>query len=179
MDSGATLPLPPLEEIYRCHASVVFRLVSRLLGPGATEADVDDMVQEVFITIDRARHGYRQEGSHFAFVYGVTTRVVMRQLRGRRRYRAMLDRFESQRVESTTVPPDPEETAVQREQVRRLWSALMRIPPERRVPLLLYRVEGLSAREVADALGLGEEAVRSRIRRAQRELERQLGGRRA
>ncbi len=172
-EGGAALPA--LEVLYQRHAPAVLRLVSRLLGPGATEADVDDMTQEVFITVDRARRGFRGEGTEFAFVYGVTTRVVMRQLRGRRRYRDMIARFEAGSEATTALRPNPEETAAQREQVRRVWGALLRIPSSRRVPLLLYRLEGLTAPEIAAALDLGEEAVRSRIRRGQSELERYLG----
>lgn len=166
--------VPTLEDLYRAHATDVFRLVSRLLGPTATHADVDDLVQEVFMTVDRALSGFRGDGTPFSFVYGVTTRVVMRHLRSRRRYREMIDRFEAGPVARPAAPPDPAETAEQRELVHRVWGALLRIKADRRIVFVLANIEGRTAPEIAEMLDLSEEAVRSRLRRARTELEQRL-----
>lgn len=166
---GSGQELPPLEALYAAHAHDVFRLVSRILGPGAAQADVDDLVQEAFMTVDRLRGQYRGEGSPYAFVYGVTTRRVLRHLRGRRRYTAMLGRFEKAHPEAA-LPPNPEETAEHRQAVSRLGRALEKVKPERRVVLILHRLEGLSAPEIGRLLNLSEEAVRSRLRRARSDL---------
>jgi len=55
-----------------------------------------------------------------------------------------------------------------------VWGALVRIDADRRVVLILHQLEGLSTKEIAEALDLGEEAVRSRLRRARTELETRL-----
>ena len=55
-----------------------------------------------------------------------------------------------------------------------MWGALVRIDADRRVVLVLHQLEGLSTKEIAEALDLGEEAVRSRLRRARTELETRL-----
>lgn len=56
----------------------------------------------------------------------------------------------------------------------RLLELLAELPPERRELLALRYGEGLSTREIAQLLDLGEAAVRQRLSRTRRELERQL-----
>ncbi len=173
-EGGAETSLAPtLEGLFRAHADDVARIVARLLGPAASADDVDDVSQQVFIAIHRALPRFRGEASVTTWIYGISTRVVLQHLRGWRRYRAMITRFEASTV-FDAAPIGVEETVAQREALRRVWSALLRIAPERRVVLVLHELEGKSTREVAAALELGEEAVRSRLRRARQELEARL-----
>ena len=69
--------------------------------------------------------------------------------------------------------PSPEEALV----ARRRWAATRRaisgLPPNQRAVLVLVRFEGLSYRETAEALGITEGAVESRLFRAMRRLEAQ------
>jgi RNA polymerase sigma factor (sigma-70 family) len=58
-----------------------------------------------------------------------------------------------------------------REQVR---AALIRLPERDREVLVMYHLEQLTAGEIAEVLGLTEEAVRSRQRRALRRITRLL-----
>lgn len=164
-----------LEALFRRHAQDVCRIVSRLLGPAASEADVDDLAQQVFIAIHKALPKFRGDSEVTTWIYGISTRVVLQHLRGRRRYRAMIDRFEAaSSFGSAATPTSPEETAAQRQALRRVWGALLRIKPERRVVFVLYEIEGLSAPEIAQALQISEDAVRSRLKRARRELADRL-----
>lgn len=166
---GTTLTL---EVLFRRHAEDVCRIVSRLLGPAASTADVDDLAQQAFIAIHRALPRFRGESQVTTWIYGITTRVVWQELRSRRRYRAMVDRFE--RLVLPDPPPGIEETVEQREALKRVWSALLRIDADRRVVLVLHELEGLSAKEIGGLLELSEEAVRSRLRRGRKELEELL-----
>ncbi len=161
-----------LEVLFRRHAGDVCRIVSRLLGPSASNADVDDIAQQVFLQIHRALPRFRGESQVTTWIYGISARVVWQELRTRRRYRAMVDRFEQ-----TSIPDPPagvEETLEQREALKRVWGALVRIDADRRVVLVLHELEGLSAKEIGGLLELSEEAVRSRLRRGRKELEEHL-----
>jgi DNA-directed RNA polymerase specialized sigma24 family protein len=53
---------------------------------------------------------------------------------------------------------------------RRLGIAIAALPPAMKEPLILAAIEGLSQREVADALGIIEKAVETRIRRTRARL---------
>lgn len=175
---AAARPTYTLESIFRAHARDVWRIVGRLLGPAAPRADVDDLGQQVFLAVHRALPGYRGDSALSTWLYGICARVVLQHLRGRRRHRAMIERFES----SAIIEPVPgvEEAVAQREALARVWRALEQMAPDRRVVFVLTELEGLGAREVGEALGLEEEAVRSRLRRARSELAERLdraGGR--
>ena len=66
--------------------------------------------------------------------------------------------------------PDPAALAdesLEREEMRRLVRESIRdLPPESRIVLVMRDMEGLSTQEVAEALGLGESAVKMRLHRA-------------
>jgi RNA polymerase sigma-70 factor (ECF subfamily) len=64
----------------------------------------------------------------------------------------------------------PEEQAVSREGLQRLARAVGRLPSEFRAAFLLRAEEGLSFREIADALGLTEETARWRVFKARQKL---------
>lgn len=160
------------ETLFRRHVGDVCRIVTRLLGPGASEADVDDIVQQVFIQADRALPKFRGESKVTTWLYGIATRVVLHNLRGRRRYRAMIDRFESSMNDRPAH--DPESALADRDAVRKVWGALLHIEPKKRIVFVLYEIEGMTAPEIAETVGISEAAVRTRLRRARGELVKRL-----
>jgi len=162
-----------VDGLFRAHVNDVVRIVSRLLGPTASNADVDDLTQQVFIQVHRSLPRFRGDSAVTTWIYGIASRVVLQHLRGRRRYRSMIDRCESSQVFDHS-PRGVHETVEQRQALRRVWKVLLRIKPERRVVFVLHEIEGLTAREIGEALDIKEEAVRSRLRRARADLEARL-----
>src|SRR5439155_341933 len=65
----------------------------------------------------------------------------------------------------------PEEGASSRELARQLEAAVEELPPKQRAALLLSRVDGLAYRDVAEALGCTEGAVKALLFRATQPLE--------
>ena len=55
-----------------------------------------------------------------------------------------------------------------------LLEALRRIPLDYQIAIELYEWEGLKAVEVAEVIGIGEAALRSRVHRAKQELRAQI-----
>ena len=163
------------DELFEAHADRVFRMVRRLLGPGAAEADVDDVVQQVFIAAHRSLHRFRGDAQVTTWLGGIAAKKVLMHLRSRRRHRAMLDRLE--REGGVPIEADDLHRQVERRQeVRRVWRALMTLSAKKRVVFLLFEVEGHSAPEIADLLNIREGTVRSRLQHARRELMSALNG---
>jgi RNA polymerase sigma-70 factor (ECF subfamily) len=80
------------------------------------------------------------------------------------------------------APRDPEDAAAGSEAQQRVQAALLELPEDLRVAILLYDIEGQSYQEVARALGIPEGTVKSRIHRARnalRDLLRSYVGREA
>ena len=155
-----------LEGLFRAHAEDVHRIVRRLLGPAATEADVDDLVQQVFLAVHRALPKFRKESKTSTWIYGIASRTVLHHLRGRRRYQVMVSRLE----EEPWPVERPEPKLESRDELRRVWRCLMRIHPKKRVVFVLHEIEGLSGPEIAEMLEVNEATVRSRLHHARREL---------
>ena len=159
-----------LDGLFRAHADDVHRIVSRLLGLGATEADVDDLVQQVFLAVHKSLPGFRGESKPSTWIYGIASRTVLHHLRGRRRYRIMMERLE----ERPWPIERPEPQLESRDELRKVWRCLMRIKPKKRVVFVLHEIEGMSGPEIAEMLEINEPTVRSRLHHARRELMAEL-----
>ncbi len=66
--------------------------------------------------------------------------------------------------------PSPEHVAESRATLEGVGQALEELPTDHREAVVLRDLEGLSTREAADAVGIGERALKSRLHRGRREL---------
>lgn len=164
---------PDLETVFRRHFDDVYRMSARLMGPGANSADLDDVVQQVFLAVERALPRFRGESKLETWLYGVTSRVVLAELRrfGRqRRLRIALEAEPSDVCERGT----PEQSTLEREALREIWKALMKLKPKKRVVFVLHDVEERPVVEIAELLDVPEATVRSRLLNARHEMAHQL-----
>lgn len=76
----------------------------------------------------------------------------------------MPDRKELERL--AAAQPDPERTAAGRQSAERLQQAILQLPPEYRLVLVLHDMEELSPGEIARVLNISEGNVRVRLHRA-------------
>src|SRR5689334_7218981 len=72
---------------------------------------------------------------------------------------------------------DPERQAYGRELGRVLEQAVDALPETYRTVFMLREIEGLSTTETAEGLGLGEEAVKTRLHRARAMMRRSIAER--
>lgn len=153
-----------LEEIARAELPRVERLLCRLLG---RRADLEDLVQTVFLEMCRALPGFRGESALSTFVGGITVRVARRAMRP-----SAWDRFRGPEPEVGPVSSDePDRNAVASEQLRRVHSVLDGISPNKRVAFCLWAFEGEDVATIAKTMGASVSATRSRIFYAQKELK--------
>ena len=160
------------EVLFSRHFSDVYRMVGRLLGPGASDADIEDVVQQVFLQAHRALPRFRGESKVSTWLYGIATRVVMTQLRSWRRQRR-LERTVEAELESIDRR-SPEASAAEREELARAWQAILRIKPKKRVVYVLFEIEGKSGEEIAALLEIPVATVWTRLHHARRELAKGL-----
>jgi RNA polymerase sigma-70 factor, ECF subfamily len=151
-----------LERMARSESPRVLGLLHSLLGP---RADIEDLMQTVFLETCRALPGFRGDCAVSTFVGAICIRVARRAMRPSAwiRHRAEWDR-EPQAIDN------PERAAEQSEQLRRLHLALSRLSSKKRAAFLLWSLEGLEVRAIADLMQASVPATKSRILYAQREL---------
>ena len=145
----------------------VHRTLRRL---GTAPADVDDLVQDVFLALRRSWSEYDASRPLRPYLFGIAFRIASVHARSRRRRREVaLDA-----VEVGDAGPRPDD-ALQSKQTRALvLAALERIPLPRRAVLVTHEIDDVPVREVAAVLGIPSFTVYSRLRKARRELEAAL-----
>jgi RNA polymerase sigma-70 factor, ECF subfamily len=139
--------------------------------------DARDVLQETLLAAARGFPSYRGQAALGRWLYTIARSFCIKQRRRRIRA-ASLSPGASADDEAREVPDPaaaPDEAAISRElggAVRRAIAELGR--PYREV-LVLRDVEGLTAPEVAAALGIGVDAVKSRLHRAREKLAPLVG----
>jgi RNA polymerase sigma-70 factor (ECF subfamily) len=159
-----------LDELFREHGRDVYRIVRRLLGPRATEADVEDLTQQVFFLAHRDRDRFRGESAPSTWLYSVASHAVLTHFRGLRRRQRFLGSLTQIMRVGLRGAPDPEAVASDRQDLDRAARCLERLSPEKRVVFVLFELEGLSGRQIAEALDLKESTVWTRLHHARREI---------
>jgi RNA polymerase sigma-70 factor (ECF subfamily) len=162
------------ETLVTRHHARVFRFLVRMLGD-AQEAE--DVLQETFLNVHRHGRRFRGEARFSTFLYRAAANGALNRRRGLGRGSARLLRlFQRQAVghDLPAAPRDPEAAAQSAQTAALVQAALLEIPVRLRLPLVLYDVEGLSYREIAEAVQVREGTVKSRIHRARRLLRERL-----
>jgi RNA polymerase sigma-70 factor, ECF subfamily len=170
----SSVEAPSLEELFAAHAEDVSHLVQRLLGPAAGRADVEDLVQQVFLAVHRALPKFRGESKASTWLYGITTRTVYREIRSRSRHRRMVASLEAMLECVPAIEGPYDQVLEKRQELARIWRCLMEIDPKKRIVFVLYEIESLSGREIAAALDIKESTVHTRLFHARRELMAKL-----
>lgn len=161
-------------ELIRRHERRVFRLLFRMMG---NKEEAEDVAQEAFLSLHRHGHQFRREARFSTFVYRVAANAALNRRRTLGRNRNRVSELKVSQEAGFDLPPaprDPEDAAVGSEVRDRVQEALLELPDDLRVAVLLYDIEGQSYQEVARALGIPEGTVKSRIHRARSALRVQL-----
>ena len=155
------------DEIYALVSPVVRRYIrGRVRDP----ARVEDLVQETFLQIHRARHTFDAAFPLAPWAMAIARHVwLMDQRTASRRPRAT-----EELAEGDVVVRAEAEALADRDEVRR---ALGHVEPARREAVIAHHVVGLSFREIAERAGIAETAAKLRSSRGVRQLRRLLGRR--
>jgi RNA polymerase sigma-70 factor (ECF subfamily) len=166
--------LSAFETLVRRHERRVFSLVFRMLG---NREEAEDVAQEAFLALHRHGHRFRGEARFSTFVYRVAANAALNRRRslGRRRAREeALSQRQDAGDDLPSAPRDPEEAASGGQIQERVQSALLGLPKDLRMAVILYDLEGQSYGEIAQALRIPEGTVKSRIHRARTALRDRL-----
>lgn len=139
-----------------------------LVRSAPRSSDVDDLVQETFLTASRAAASYDGRDRAGPFLVGVAAQLLRRKKRSFARLRAMLERFGKAPVEA---PRDPEASAVASSEGERLAHAMEKLSEDRRLVLVMVEWNGMSGVEVARALDIPVGTVWRRLHEARAELK--------
>lgn len=151
-------------DVYRAHADFVYRTLQHL---GVRDADLEDVLQEVFCVVHRRLHTYDERVKLTTWLFGICRNLA-------RRHRA---RAYFRRERPAEAPPDratevtPEHRLQQAERKRLLSSALDTLSVDKRVVFVLFEIEERSCADIAELTGVPVGTVYSRLHAARKTFQ--------
>ncbi len=159
------------DALFHHWAEPLLRYLERMLrDAGAAE----ELVQEAFLRVYRARHRYQPDARFSTWLYRIATNLALNELRRphRRDPHDSVDAEGAAPLAAETPPAD--ELVDARRRGVAVEQAFALLPERQRAALWLAAVEGRSYAEVAESLDVTEKAVKALVHRARSNLAAQL-----
>jgi RNA polymerase sigma-70 factor (ECF subfamily) len=161
----------------------VLSLVRRYLG--SRSSGVEDVAQQVFVRVFRAKHTYEPKAKVGTWIYRITVNTCLNEIRRmgaeKNRRVAGFSAVFGEEAEGDGAPaladarsPAPPERLESDEVARRVRDAVDALPQSQRLALVLSRYHGCSYEDVAAAMESSVPAVKSLLTRARENLRRAL-----
>ncbi|HEY8142931.1 MAG TPA: sigma-70 family RNA polymerase sigma factor [Kofleriaceae bacterium] len=170
MSVAATIPsLPPIgpsdfTDLVRRYQGLVCAVAYSATGDRAVSEEV---AQEAFLVAWRKLPEMAEPPVMPGWLCGIARNLARNARRKLGRERPDPERAEA----AVDGQPTPLDSAADRESADLVWRALDDLPDDVREPLVLFYRSEQSVREVADNLGLSEEAARQRLSRGRKALK--------
>lgn len=152
-------------ELFAAYRGRVHGTLYRILG---SNRDMEDLVQDSFLEVFRSLHSFRGDSKLSTWISRITTRVAFAYISKRKPAASPLEAV----PEPSTDDPSAERHAFAREATRRLYGVLDRIEAKQRIAFTLHAMMGLPMAEVADITDSSVVAIKSRVWRARREVNK-------
>ena len=171
-----------LEALVRSHQDRVYSFAMRMCR---NVEDAKDILQDTFLGVIRSIREFREESKFSTWLYRIAANACLK-----KRRRGVHDPTPDQELSLDDLMPRPdaegrkpeipdwsgdaERALLDGELSARMESAIDKLPKDYKIVLVLRDVEGLSAEETAQAVGLSVPAVKSRLHRARVFVRREL-----
>ena len=137
---------------------------------GGLDADLDDLVQEVFLVVRRKLAGF--DGANLpGWLYRIVQRTVS-DYRRRAWFRRLWHRRRELLDDVVDTAPNPERHAERRDASRVLARLLAKLSPARRAAFILFEIEGYTGEEIAKLEGIPVKTVYTRLHYARKDFFR-------
>lgn len=158
--------VPTWEEVARDYGRFLHNVAYRLAG---NDDDAHDLVQEALLRVRKGLETYRP-GSMEGWLSRIVTNVFLDEVRRRRRRPVEALPDDPERLLPAAPPADTAVEGLSSD----VQAALLRLPEDFRVAVVLCDVVGLPYEEIAETVGVPVGTVRSRIHRGRRMLRGSL-----
>ena len=145
------------------HAGALARFAASVGARG----DVEEIVQDTFVRAFASLDSFRGESSLRTWLFTIARRLLLDRRRSERRRGEQVEVQDS----DVTTEFDPLDSVVADETERRMREAVERLTPTQKEVFTLRVSEGLSYKEIADAVGSTEGAARVHYHNAMRAIK--------
>jgi len=166
-----------LEALFARHSGALYQSALKLLG---NPEDAEDALQEGMLSAFKNLRRFEGRSKFSSWLTRIVINAALMRLRSQRAHQTVsadqpLGEAELTLAEQLADPaPDPERLYARQELRRLLDRNLTELSPEMRTAVLLRDIEGLSTQEAAEALGVPENTLKSRLHRARLQLAEQI-----
>lgn len=163
------------------YAQVAPRLLGYLLGMARSRAVAEDLLQQTFLKVHRARGAYLRGADPVPWIYAIAHRTFLDEVRrGKRAAAPTADGELPERaavLSGEAVEADAERPQVDPERTRAALDALATLPAAQREAVVLTKLDGKSIAEAAEIAGTTPGAMKVRAHRGYLALRKLLGAR--
>jgi RNA polymerase sigma-70 factor, ECF subfamily len=145
------------------------------------QAVAEELAQEVFLRVYRARDSYRAEARFSTWLYRIATNLAVNHARDTRHERAAQTIYLDAPDEETGTTPDladddpsVEQRMLRDERMAAIRSYVMALPERQRMAVLMHKYQGMDYRQIGEVLKLSESATKSLLFRAYQTLRDKL-----
>jgi RNA polymerase sigma-70 factor, ECF subfamily len=164
-DTSPPLAVPSFQELCALYFDFVWKCARAF---GSKSDEIDDIVQDVFLVVQRRHADLKEERLARSWIYSITRRVVSTHRRRRRES----DSRGAPDVDSLRSPEQSPLAAAERQmQVRLLSTLLDGLEERKREVFVLSEILEMSGREIADTIGVPMNTVYSRLRAAREDFD--------
>ena len=155
--------------LYERYFKRVYGFVSRRMG---NRADIEEVTQEIFISVLSSLDSFRGEGVFSAWLFGVSRRVVANRFKRKRHPTVPLMEDEgAETLSPTSSHPTPLDEYECTERFKQLSQTMERLLSEDQKTLVrMHHIEDRPISEIARKLHKSEDAIKSNLYRARRVL---------
>ena len=153
-------------------------IVSYLVRMVGDAAIAEELAQETFLRVYRAREGYQPTAKFTTWLYRIATRLALNSLRDRKHERGRLS-FDEPRENSPDLEPvdgraNSEQRLVAAVRLETVRQAIATLPEKQRAAVLMHKYQELDYGQIGAALGCSVSAVKSLLFRAYETLRERL-----
>ncbi len=166
------------ELLLQKYRSPLVNFLGRMVHDRAT---AEDLAQEVFLRVYRARKQYTASAKFTTWLFRIATNLALNSLRDTR-YQRMEVSIDAPVNDDEDAPPRElparerriDEHMIERDRVDFIRRAVLALPEKQRAAVLLHKYEEMDYAEIAKVLECSESALKSLLFRAYESLRAQL-----
>ncbi len=162
------------EKYHRPMIHFLYRMVGN-------QAVAEELAQEVFLRVYRARSSYRAEARFTTWLYRIATNLAVNYARDNKQERSAQTVYLDQPDEETGTSPDVadddpsvEERLLREERMAAIRRHVMALPERQRMAVVMHKYREMDYRQIGEVLKLSESATKSLLFRAYQTLREKL-----